>query len=44
MLDAFAKAVKDGIDVPLSLEDSRMNMHIIDQLVKSGQTNQWESI
>jgi predicted dehydrogenase len=44
MLDAFAKAVKDDIDVPLSLEDSRMNMHIIDQLVKSGKSNQWESI
>jgi predicted dehydrogenase len=41
LLDAFAKAIKDDEDVPLSLEDSLMNMHIIDQLFESGRTKQW---
>lgn len=44
MFDAFADAIAKDEAVPLSLEDSRMNMHIIDQLVKSSKTQQWESI
>ncbi len=44
LFSAFAKAIREDIPVPLSLKDSFMNMRIIDQLVESGRTGQWESI
>lgn len=44
MFDAFAEAVRFG-EVPLiSLEDSWFNMRIIDQLIKSSETGNWEEI
>lgn len=44
MMSAFAKAVKEDLEVPVSLHDSYMNMQIINQLVKSGESGQWEPI
>ncbi len=44
LFEAFAYAIKTDSKVPLSLEDSYMNMHIIDQLVASGQSDQWADI
>lgn len=40
----FAKGIQDDQEMPISLQDSYMNMRIIDQLFKSGQTGQWETI
>lgn len=40
----FAKAIREDKEVPVSLQDSFMNMRIIDQLFESGHTGQWESI
>lgn len=39
--DAFAKAVREDADVPVSLEDSIGNMSVIEAIFKSAQTSQW---
>lgn len=41
---AFVKSIREDVKVPVSLEDSYMNMQIIDQLLVSGQSGQWEQI
>ena len=44
LFSAFAKAIREDAPVPISLNDSYMNMRIIDQLFESGKTGQWETI
>jgi len=44
LIENFARAVREDAEVPISLQDSYMNMHIIDQLFVSGRTGQWETI
>lgn len=44
LLSAFAKSIREDKEVPISLEDSFMNMQIIEQLFKSGESGQWEEI
>lgn len=44
LFDAFAKAIRLDEDVPVSLEDSYMNMRIIDQLIVSGKDAAWKKI
>ncbi len=44
MFDAFAEAIRQDLPVPISLADSYMNMQIIDQLLISGESGQWEEI
>lgn len=39
--EAFAKAVREGSDVPVSLEDSIGNMATIEAVFSSALTNQW---
>lgn len=39
--EAFAKAVREGTDVPVSLEDSIGNMAVIEAVFNSARTNQW---
>lgn len=39
--DLFAKAILDNAPVPTPLTDAWANMHVIETLVKSAQTNQW---
>jgi predicted dehydrogenase len=39
--EAFARAVQEDTDVPVSLEDSIGNMAVIEAIFKSAQTNQW---
>ena len=39
--EAFAKAVRDGTDVPVTLEDSIGNMAVIEAIFKSASSDQW---
>jgi predicted dehydrogenase len=39
--EAFAKAVREDTDVPVSLEDSIGNMAVIEAVFNSARTNQW---
>jgi predicted dehydrogenase len=40
--DAFSKAVLEGGEVPVPLEDSIKNMAVIEAIFKSGNSSQWE--
>ncbi|HTR78404.1 MAG TPA: Gfo/Idh/MocA family oxidoreductase [Gemmatimonadaceae bacterium] len=40
--DAFSRAIRDGAAQPLSLEDSVLNMRVIDALFRSAETGSWE--
>lgn len=44
MFDDFAETIRLGEAPLISLEDSWYNMRIIDQLLKSGESGQWEEI
>lgn len=41
--DAFSKAVFEGTEVPVPLEDAIKNMAVIEAVFRSGETGQWES-
>jgi predicted dehydrogenase len=41
--DLFSRAVREGGEVPTPLEDSLANMQVIDAIVQSNRTGQWES-
>jgi predicted dehydrogenase len=41
-VDGFARAILDGTDVPLPLEDSVKNMRVLDALVRSAESGRWE--
>ena len=41
--DAFAKAIMEGADVPVSIEDAIENMAAIDAIFKSAESGRWES-
>jgi len=41
--DAFSKAVLEGTEVPVPLEEAIRNMAVIEALFRSGKTGQWES-
>jgi len=41
--DAFSRAVLDGGQVPVPLEDAIRNMAVIEAIFRSAQTGQWES-
>ncbi|MGB7548360.1 MAG: Gfo/Idh/MocA family oxidoreductase [Terracidiphilus sp.] len=41
--DAFSKAVLEGTEVPVPLEDAIRNMAVIEAIFRSGETGQWES-
>jgi predicted dehydrogenase len=40
--DAFSKAVLDGTEVPVPLEDAIANMAVIEAIFQSAQSGQWE--
>ena len=42
--DAFSKAVLEGTDVPVPLEDSVRNMAVIDALFRSSTSGRWEAV
>jgi predicted dehydrogenase len=39
--DLFSRAVREGTDVPISLEQSIKNMAVIEAIFESGRTGQW---
>jgi predicted dehydrogenase len=41
--DAFSRAILDGTEVPVTLEDALANMKVIDALFRSAGTNTWET-
>jgi predicted dehydrogenase len=43
MADAFAAAVLDGAPQPVPLEDSVLNMRVIDAVFRAAETGAWES-
>jgi predicted dehydrogenase len=42
--DAFSKAILEDTEVPVPIEDAVGNMAVIEAIVKSGQSGQWESV
>jgi predicted dehydrogenase len=40
--DAFSRAVLEGGEVPVPLEEAIANMAVIEAIFRSGETNQWE--
>jgi predicted dehydrogenase len=42
--EAFAKAVSEDAEVPVSLEDAIGNMAVIEAVFESGRTGQWVSL
>jgi predicted dehydrogenase len=41
--DAFAKAIRENTEVPVSLEDSIANMAVIEAIFTSAKTGKWET-
>lgn len=39
--EAFARAIREGSEVPVSIEDAIGNMAVIDAIYESARTNQW---
>ncbi len=42
--DAFSEAVLEGSDVPVPIEDAIGNMAVIDAIVRSANSGQWETV
>jgi predicted dehydrogenase len=42
--DAFSKAVLEGGEVPVTIEDAIKNMAVIEAVFRSGRSGQWESV
>jgi predicted dehydrogenase len=42
--DAFSKAVMEGTEVPVPLEDAIRNMAVIEAIFNSASSGQWESV
>jgi predicted dehydrogenase len=42
--DLFSRAVRDGGDVPVSLESSIRNMAVIDAVVRAAESGKWEDV
>ncbi|MBV9503182.1 MAG: Gfo/Idh/MocA family oxidoreductase [Acidobacteriaceae bacterium] len=40
--DEFSRAIQEGSDVPVPLEDALANMRVIEAVLRSGQTARWE--
>jgi predicted dehydrogenase len=42
--EAFARAIQENTEVPVPLEDAVKNMAVIEAVLRSGQTAQWEPL
>lgn len=42
--DLFSKAVQEGTEVPVTLEDALANMRVIEAVLRSGQSGVWEKV
>jgi predicted dehydrogenase len=41
--DAFSRAIRENIEVPVPLEDALGNMKVIDAIFRSAKTGRWET-
>src|SRR5882672_6632392 len=41
--DAFSKAIRDGSEVPVSIEDAIKNMAVIEAVFRSAESSEWEA-
>jgi len=41
--DAFSKAIRDGSEVPVSIEDAIKNMAVIEAVFRSAESGEWEA-
>ena len=41
--DAFSKAIREGTEVPVPLEDAIANMAVIEAIFRSADTKRWEA-
>jgi predicted dehydrogenase len=44
MFESFAKAVRDGSELPVGPEDAVANMKVLDALFRSGRSGGWETV
>jgi len=42
--DAFSKAIQDGSEVPVPLENALGNMAVIDAVFRAGESGRWEAV
>jgi predicted dehydrogenase len=42
--DLFSKAIQEGGDVPVPLENAQANMRVIEAVFRSGETGRWEAV
>ena len=42
--DAFSRAIREGSDVPVPLEDAIGNMAVIEAVFRAGESGRWESV
>jgi predicted dehydrogenase len=42
--DAFSRAIREGSEVPVPLENALANMQVIDAVLKAGQSGRWEAL
>ncbi len=42
--EAFSRAILDNTEVPVTLEDAKQNMRVIDAVLRSGETSAWENV
>ncbi len=42
--DAFSQAIQENSEVPVTLEDALANMRVIEAVLRSGRTSQWERV
>jgi predicted dehydrogenase len=42
--DLFSKAIQEGGDVPVPLENARANMLVIEAVFRAGETGRWEAV
>jgi predicted dehydrogenase len=41
--EAFSRAILDNTEVPVTLEDAKLNMRVIEAVLRSGETGKWEA-
>jgi predicted dehydrogenase len=42
--DAFSRAIREGSEVPVPLENALANMQVIEAVLKAGQSGRWEAL
>jgi len=42
--EAFSRAILDGTEVAVTVEDAQLNMRVIDAVLKAGETKTWKAV